>query len=177
MPASQVPESRAAAAVPLAFVTVITVAFTVARYSQDPVNVLRWILLMLVAAVVVTVYLTIFPRYRQTGLLCWLSRGSEHSDGTQLLWHGCDGAVVVQADHSEGHAQSAAAAAPRVPPHHLGHHVPALPAHCALDRWAMHAHAHAAASLHCAAPGLCTSLQTPALYMLWSAPCHVPDRE
>ena len=37
-------------------------AFVVARYSQDPVNVLRWILLMLVAALVVTVYLTIFPR-------------------------------------------------------------------------------------------------------------------
>ena len=49
-------------------ITVITVAFVVARYSQDPVNILRWILLMAVAAIVVTVYLTVFPRHC---LPCW----------------------------------------------------------------------------------------------------------
>ena len=50
-------------AVPAAALVVITTAFVVGHYSKDRVNILRWLLLMLVAALVVTVYLTVFPRY------------------------------------------------------------------------------------------------------------------
>lgn len=49
-------------AVPFAFLSLMVVAQVIRRYSGDAVNFLRWTLLMIVAAIVVTIYLIVFPR-------------------------------------------------------------------------------------------------------------------
>ena len=54
--------SKVLSAAPAAAFVVVTTAFVVGHYSKDRVNILRWLLLMVVAALVVTVYLTVFPR-------------------------------------------------------------------------------------------------------------------
>ena len=50
------------ATVPLAFVSLMVVSNIVRQYSGDPVNFLRWTLLMIAAAIVVTIYIIVFPR-------------------------------------------------------------------------------------------------------------------
>lgn len=50
-------------AVPLGFLTLMIVAQIVRKFSGDAVNFLRWTLLMLLSAIVVTIYIIIFPRY------------------------------------------------------------------------------------------------------------------
>jgi len=46
----------------IAIIVAITVAHACARYSQDKVNGVRWVLLMLAAGGVVTIYFIIIPR-------------------------------------------------------------------------------------------------------------------